>query len=160
MVEKILGDRQAKDIFFSAMLTGILTEKQAASVMEKDASLWKDILDTVGGGLGFAGKTISKIPPTLGWTALLGASAGGLGAMAYDAMNERVSQEDPEKKFNDDLEILYKGKKREIEDAKWMARMRAKRDKLVREGKKMDPDTYKKEFDDLVSGLDERKGMA
>lgn len=161
MVEKILGKKQAEDIFFSAMLTGLMTEKQASELIEKYAAGKLDVLKyisgIVGGGLGMVKDTAKLVPPALGWTSLLGASAGGLGAMAYDAAKERVSQEDPEAKFNADMEAFYAGKKRELEDAKWMARVRARRDRLKREGRKMDPSTYEKEYNKLISELDERK---
>lgn len=161
MVEEILGKQAARDIFFSSMLTGLLSEKQASDIMEKDAgSAVKDIMDIVGGGFGFLGKTIKSIPPALGWTALLGASTGGLGAMAYDALKERVTHEDPEAKHHADIEAFYTGKNRELEDARWMARVRAKRDRLRREGKKMDSDTYEKEYNSLLAELDKRKETA
>jgi hypothetical protein len=163
MVEQILGKRQAEDIFFSSMLTGLLNEKQASEIMEKSAKsldVIKYLTGLVGSGLGMVKDTVKATPPALGWTALLGASAGGLGAMGYDAIKERVSQDDPEAKFNTDIEALYSGKRRELEDARWMARVRAKRDKLKREGKKMDPDAYEKAYNSLVAELDSKKELA
>ena len=160
MVEQILGKRQAEDIFFSSMLTGLLNEKQASEIMEKSAKpldVIKYLTGLVGSGLGMVKDTVKFGPPALGWTALLGASAGGLGAMGYDAIKERVSQDDPEAKFNMDMEALYSGKRRELEDARWMARVRAKRDKLKREGKKMDPDEYEKAYNSLLADLDSKK---
>lgn len=164
MVEEILGRRQAKDIFFSAMLSGMMTEKQAGEFMEKKAKGWLDatkyLTGLLGGGLGVVKDTVKAVPPALGWTALLGASTGGLGAMAYDVLKDRVSQEDPEAKFDTEMEAMYAGKERELKDAKWMMRIRAKRDRLMREGKKMDPDKYAKEYDSLVRDLDEKKEPA
>ena len=168
MVEEIIGKRSAEDIFFSAMLSGMVTEKKASDLfvsLEKrggsDLLAW---LKGIGGALmsggGMVVDTAKAIPPALGWTALLGASAGGLGAMGYDALKERVTEEDPEAKFNAEIEALYAGKNRELDDAKWMARMRKKRDRLKREWKKMDPQTYAKEYASLVSDLDSHKEIA
>lgn len=165
MVEEILGKRQAKDIFFSAMASGMMTEKQAGEFMEKEAKgtafdIAKYVLGAIGSGIGAATDAVKSIPPALSWTALLGASTGGLGAMAYDVLKDRVSQEDPKAKFDAEMEAMYAGKERELNDAKWMSRVRAKRDRLMREGKKMDPAAYAKEYDSLVRELDEKKEIA
>lgn len=164
MVEEILGRKQAEDVFFSAMMSGMLTEKQACEFMEKKAKGKLDavkyllgLVGSVGGGIA---DTVKAIPPALGWTALLGASTGGLGAMAYDVLKDRVSQEDPESKFNADMEAMYSAKERELKDARWMSKVRAKRDRLMREGRKMDPDEYAKAYGSLVSDLDEKKEIA
>ena len=165
MVEKILGERQAKDIFFSAMLTGMMTEKQAEDALgmieKRGQATMLDWLKGIGGALthggGMIADTVKAIPPALGWTALLGASAGGLGAMSYDAIKERVSSEDPEAKFNADVESYYAGKKRELTDSKWMAKVRSMRDELKRGYKKMPPSEYARKYKALIAALDEKK---
>ena len=42
MVEKILGEQQTKDIYFSAMLTGLLNEKQAAELVIVTNEIFSD----------------------------------------------------------------------------------------------------------------------
>ena len=62
MVEKILGKRQAEDIYFSAFLSGLLAEKQASIIsteMKKKAAgdkfSWMKLLKGLGGAIGTAG---------------------------------------------------------------------------------------------------------
>ena len=164
MVEQYLGRETADDIFFSSMLSGLLPQKQASDMIQsfqKEAdNNWLKWLDLIGsgitGGLGHVWDAAKSIPPALGYTALGGAASGVLGATVYDILKERVSQEDPEAKFNSDIEHLYKHKKREIEDAKWMSRVRAMRDELKRGYKKMTTDEYTTKYKALMDALDER----
>lgn len=168
MVEQILGRKNAEDIFFSAMLSGMMPEKQASEFLggtEKDAAVgilnWLKYIGGLASGAGSAAVgTLKAIPPTLFNTALLGASAGGLGAMGYDVLKDRVSQEDPETKYNNEIEALYEGKRRELEDSKWMAKARAMRDELKRGYRKMTTEEYSKKYNALIDLLEEKKEMA
>lgn len=160
MVEKILGKDQARSIYVSAFISGLLTEKQAESVldrMEKKSWDWQKVLSGIfNTATDTTKKTLESIIPTIGWTAAIGGGVGVLGATAYDALKERLTNEDPETKFNNDIEVMYENKKREIDDARWMDRVRAMRDDLRRNYKKMTPKEYAKKYDELVEALNER----
>ena len=167
MVEQYLGRETADDIFFSAMLSGLLPQKQASNLIQsfqKEAAVdWGAVTKAIGsigkeitGGLGHVWGAAKSIPTALGYTALGGAASGVLGATVYDILKERVSQEDPEAKFNSDIEHLYAHKKREAEDAKWMSRVRAMRDELKRGYKKMTTEEYTTKYKALMDALNER----
>ena len=168
MVDKILGKRLSDDIFFSAMLSGMATEKQASDMLdsiEKDggASLldWaKGIGGALAAGGGMITDTAKAVPSALGWLALLGASSGGLGAMGYDVIKDRVSEEDPETKFNSKIEASYAGKEKELEDSRWISKVRAMRDELRRGYRKMTSKEYAKKYNALMAALDEKKVTA
>lgn len=174
MVEEILGYRQAKDIFFSAMLTGMMTEKQASDIfgdMEKSAQNgggkgagllgWAKLIGgMLTGGFDAAGSVAKEVPSALLNTALLGASVGGLGAMGYDTIKERLSDEDPETKHHAKLESMYAAKRTEENDSRWMAKVRAKRDNLLRNYKKMPTEEYAKAYKDLMEELDKKKAVS
>ena len=175
MVEKILGEQQTKDIYFSAMLTGLLNEKQSAYLsecLEKEAqagaspsfNLLKFLLGS-GKALGSAAiggaketaNAFAKIPGALGKLALLGAGTGILGATAYDILKENVSGDDPKAKLNAKIEAMYNNRKKELEDAKWMAKVREMRDELKRGYKKMTSEEYESKYNELMEALDERR---
>lgn len=160
MIEKILGKRITDDIYFSSFLTGLMTEKQADCVIRKMEKKSFDVMKFLGGlyngTVGAAKSTISAIPPTIGWTAALGGATGVLGATAYDVLKERLSSEDPETKFSNEVEAMYTNKKRELDDAKWMSRVLAMRDELRRGHKKMTAKEYRKKYDELIGALEER----
>lgn len=177
MVEKYLGKDAAADIYMSALITGLMPEKQAESLaegFEKDAFSWGLLLK----GLKMIPGALKEVPNALavglkapeaawrwggrglsaaGLLALLGASTGVVGATALDVVKERVSQEDPEEKFNNDIESIYKNRTRELEDQKWMTRVRAMRDELRRGYKKMPTEEYAAKYQALQDALDERK---
>lgn len=174
MIERYLGREQAEDIFYASMLTGLMSEKQASdlvSCMEKEAKggakdgfdwlglaksilggAWKGVGTVAEGGM----KVVGEMPKTIGMTALLGGGAGVLGANLYDVIKEQVTHEDPEEKFNSEIEAMYAGKKKELEDAKWMDRIRSMRDELRRGYKKMPTKEYAKRYKALLAALDER----
>lgn len=175
MVEKILGEQQTKDIYFSAMLTGLLNEKQAAELSEhldKEAQAgaaqsfnwWRFLLGS-GRALGSAAiggaketaSALSKVPGAVGKLALLGAGTGILGATAYDILKENVSSDDPKAELNAKLEAMYNNRKKELEDAKWMAKVRGMRDELKRGYKKMTSEEYESKYNELMEALDERR---
>lgn len=157
MVEKILGRELADDIFRTAMMSGMPSEKAASDRggMEKDAFLG-ELANALKGGAGAA----SEIPKALGLLALIGSGTGALGAYAYDVIKDNMTREDPEARFNADMEALYQGKLRELEDAKWMSDVRARRDRLRRGLKRMTTEEYAKEYEDLVAALDKKKEIA
>lgn len=167
MVEQYLGKEASDDIFLSAMLTGIMSEKQASEVLEKiekQAIDWKTIGQSLGkggnllwNGLGHTWNALKEVPPAVGKVALIGAGTGVLGASLYDILKERVTQEDPEAQFNADIEAMYANKKRELEDSEWMNKVRALRDELKRGYKKMPTDEYATKYKALLAALDERK---
>ena len=159
MVEQYLGKETADDIFFSSMLANMLNEKQASEAVEgiqKGAQVLDELTNafrTIGHG---AMTTLKSIPPAVGGFALGGAATGAIGATIYDILKERVSQEDPETKFNSDIEKIYRHKKREIDDSRWMDRVRSMRDELKRGYKKMTTDEYASKYKELMDALDER----
>ena len=172
--EKYLGRQAAEDLYYASMLTASMTEKQAAELfglMEKDAFGFADALSwlkgvgskaiggigLMSGALGKGVEYAAKIPPALAWTALLGSSAGVIGSMGYDVMKERLAGDDPEAKYNSDVEAIYKSKNRERDDAAWMAKARNKRDDIKRRLKKMTPKDYSREYNELMDILNERK---
>jgi len=173
MIEHYIGKTAKKDIFMSAMLSGLMNEKQAATFLdgiEKNAQTY-DILKGIGSdissGLGNIASGLKNIwsgakevPSTLGWLALMGGGSGVLGATAYDAIKERLANEDPEEKFNSDVETYYNMKHRELEDAKWMSRVRAMRDDLKRNYKKMTTEEYAAKYKALSDALDEKKELS
>lgn len=150
MVEKYLGKDLARGIFMAGATSYLQTEKKA------------DVLGSIGNAVGNIGKgllsTGKEILPALGWTMALGGASGVLGATAYDVIKEHVSHEDPEAKLNSELETQYKAKNREIQDAKWMSRIRALRDELRRGKNRMPTDEYTKKYKELLALLDERSG--
>ena len=166
MVEKILGEGQAEDIFFSAMITGLLNEKQASDVIgsiEKGADIdWKrlgsGLWDTFKGGASAFLGAIKETPAAVGWTAALGGGLGVLGANLYDSMKKRLTEEDPETKLNNEKELIYSMKERELEDSRWMGRIRRLKDALKRAArdKSVTNRKYRKDFESLLDALKER----
>lgn len=167
MIRDHIGN-SADDIFLASMLSGLL-EEGAIEKSAQGGNPWqygiKELFQTLGMAGGMAKNVgsgaldiIGKIPSVLGSTALIGAGTGALGAVGYDAIKDMVSTQDPEEKLNIELESLYKAKTKEVEDAKWLARVRGMRDELRRNYKKMSKAEYTKKYNELVSALDERNG--
>lgn len=88
---------------------------------------------------------------------ILGGSTGVLGALGYDVIKEQLTQDDPKVKLRDDIKAIYARKAKELEDSKWMERVRGMRDELVRGYKKMTLDEYREKYDALIKALDERR---
>ena len=155
MVEKYLGKRQARDLFCASAVANLVTEKRA------QAGTWgivKDIGGALGGGAGHLIDAVKGVPPALGWLMLTGAGLGTVGALAHNAIKERVSHDDPEVDFNTEIEALYNARRRELADAKWMSKVRSMRDELKRGYKKMTTEEYAKAYKALEDALDERSG--
>ena len=142
MIAEILGKDEAENIFYSSMITNLM--------MQKDAGFTDKLL----GGLGTAATGVAKLPL---WLAALGAGTGWLGSQAYSMLKERLAGEDPESDLNEKMKGIYKLGQKELEDSKWMADIRNKRDKLKRGAKKMTVDEYAKEYDELVEALNARR---
>jgi len=169
MIDEILGKEAAGDIFMASMLTGLMNEAQLANIskcIEKTGAVSPlDILSTAGKGISnvaggaykAVGDVIKNAPTVIGTSILGGAGVGAIGAMAYDAIKENVSHEDPEVEFNRKIEEIYRNKKLEKEDAKWIKRVRTLRDELRRGYKKMSTEEYSRKYKALMDALDERK---
>lgn len=92
-----------------------------------------------------------------GTATAMGAGTGVLGALAAEAIKEQLTREDPKAKLSGKLEKLYASKSREVDDSRWMSRVRAMRDELRRGYKKMTVAEYTDKYNNLVKALDERK---
>ena len=55
------------------------------------------------------------------------------------------------------MKSIYKLRRKELEDSRWMADVRNKRDELKRGAKKMTVDEYAKKYDELVEALNARR---
>jgi len=169
MVEKYLGKEVADDIFLSSMISSLLTEKDAEvhDGTEKramnSAEVWNILKGVMSGAqtaTGGIANVIKAIPSAIGWTALAGGTAGALGSTAYDVIKDRVSRDDPDASFNAEMESMYSGKKRELDDAQWMSRVIAMRDDLKRNYKKMTTEEYAAKYKALSDALDEKKELS
>lgn len=116
----------------------------------------KGIGGFIGGGAtvakkGFgAAKDVAGFAKTLG---VLGLATGTLGGVGYHILKEQMQRKDPHEDMNRKIEAIYAGKKKELSDANWMSDSRARRDALKRNAKRMDPDTYERYYNELVSRL-------
>jgi len=169
MIEDYIGKEAAEDIFVSSALVNSMSEKQADAcieLMEKKAfmkSVAKFLKSLAGGIWNVGGKAINvganilkSTPGIIGGTALLGSGAGILGANLYDVLKEQVSHDDPEEKFNEEVESMYLAKSRELDDEAWMNDVRNMRNELIRGYKKMTAKEYREKYDELMSKIEER----
>lgn len=166
MVERYLGKKQAEDIIFASMLTGVMTEKQAQDSldgMEKDAFSVVRFLAGLrtAGGVATAGasgllKAVTAIPNSIKNLTSAGILAGAVAGGAYNTLKDNMQQEDPKTRMNRKIEAIFRNRKRELEDAKWMDRVRSMRNELKSSYRKMSPEEYREKYDALVSALDER----
>lgn len=152
MLERIIGAEAAGDIMFAGMLSGMQTEKQAENAlsMEKAAFSPVNFIKALW-STGVAG--LSLFPKAI----MAGLGTGAATGAAYNIIKNRLTDDDPQTKLNNKLEAMYSNKKRELEDAKWMDRIRGMRDDLARNHKKMSQEEYEAKYNALVSALDERK---
>lgn len=166
MIEDYISRESMNDIYTAGFMTSGMTDEQSMEIlseMEKDSQAlgWTNLVGrTVVGSVSGLGKLLLEAPSAFGTVMLAGAGLGTLGTMAYDSIKENLSKEDPKEKLNNKIEAYYKNKTRESEDAKWIADARAKRDKLMREKKKMSPEEYSKAYNDLKALLDTRRDLA
>lgn len=155
MIERILGKQQAYDIMCAAIVSETMPEKQASAFvdgLEKEAfSPLKFIKGLFNVGAWPILATAKSIPHLV----VAGAGSGALIGAAYNSLSNRVQEEDPEERTNNKLEAMYEMKARELEDAKWMTRVRALRDELKRG--KLSNEDYEAKFNELVGALAEKE---
>ena len=140
MTKDCLSEEEAKAIFI---------EGAKSAMPEKQAQIG-DFL----GGLWNAAKGSAGLIRDLG---IYGALGGALTGAGYNIIKDRITAPSPEDEFNHKVERIVTNHKRELEDAKWMDRVRGMRDELARNYKKMTPEEYAKKYNALVSALDERR---
>jgi len=148
-----------RGLLFRAGVRDALMEK-TAKVDLKSFSEFLKVLKNAGGVL------VSPVPAAWGLTketvnllkalSVYGAGAGTVGSVAWNLIKDRMQRESPETEFNRKVEAMYAGRARELEDAKWMDRVRGMRDDLARNYKKMPSDEYEKRYGELMDALDER----
>lgn len=157
MVEKYLGKEQAEDLFMASMISGMMPEKQAEHLMDgmvkRGFSIGKFLKGLFGVGTGVASLPFKVIPALATSGLATGAVAGG----AYHYLKDAITKGDPRENLNLKSESMYVLRKRELEDAKWMDRVRAMRDELKRDYKKMSTEEYAAKYQALQDALDERK---
>lgn len=140
MTENCLSEEEAKAIFMEGAKSA-MPEKQAQ-------------LGDIASGIWNAAKGSAGLIRDLG---IYGALGGVLTGAGYNIIKDRVTAPSPEDEFNHKVEQIVANHKRELEDAKWMDRVRGMRDELSRNYKKMAPEEYAKKYNALVSALDERR---
>lgn len=109
----------------------------------------------IGGAKDLAG-ALAKTPDLAIKLGLTGAFGGAVAAGAWDILRSNVTNKDPEEKLNEKIESIYKSKMRETEDAAWISRVRAMRDDLRRNYKKMPLEEYTDKYNKLMAALEEK----
>lgn len=167
MVEMFLGDELAKEIFEAGKLSAMSEKKAVAPVAAAGAAAagtgltlsavgtW--LKDLVGGGAEAVATGAEKSIDLAKGLALAGLATGAIGGVGYNLVKERLQKKSPEEEMQRKIEATYARKSREKEDAKWMSDVRAKRDRLAREWKKMTPGQYAKDYDELMGLLNQRR---
>ena len=140
MSEECLSKELAETMFMAGV----------ESVMSKKASPVSDI----GNGFAALGRGGASLLKDLG---IYGVMTGALSGAGYNLIKDRMQETSPKDEFNRKVQAMIASRKRELEDAKWMERVRGMRDELRRNYKKMTPEEYSKKYNDLVSALDERR---
>lgn len=93
------------------------------------------------------------------WLGGLGLASGTANGILYNITKNRMTAESAEKEEEINKKLsLYNAKNRELEDAKWMGKVRSKRDNLVRNMKKMTPEEYEAAYNEISNALNERVG--
>lgn len=146
MIEEILGEKTSR-IIYGAGVFSVMSEKRASAAKEVVGGA-----TAVGSGAFKATKGIFGMSKDL---ALYGAGAGILGGIGYNLLKERMQRSDPEERLNRKIESLYARKNKELESAKWMSKIRAMRDDLRRNYKKMSTEEYTKKYNELIAALEE-----
>ena len=144
MTEGFLSEEEAKAIFMEGAKS-VMPEKQA------------DILDSVGKiGTG----AVDAVKGSVGLMrdfGIYGALAGVLSGAGYNIIKDRITAPSPEDEFNNKVKQIVANRRRELEDSKWMERVRGMRDDLSRNYRKMTPEEYSEKYNALVAALDERR---
>lgn len=139
-MEKHLSKEESEAVFKSGMMS-VFNEKRAGL---------GDIGESIWGLIGNSAGLIRDL-------GIYGTMTGALGGVGYNILKERLTEQDPKDEFNRKVETVLANRKRELEDMKWMSRVRSMRDELRRDYKKMTPEEYSKKYNELVAALDERK---
>lgn len=148
MTEGFLSEEEAKAIFMEGAKS-VMPEKQAGVVADFINSLGKigkGAFDTAKGSIGLMRDF-----------GIYGTLAGVLSGAGYNIIKDRVTATSPEDEFNNKVKQIVENHRRELEDSKWMERIRAMRDELARNFRKMTPEEYSGKYNALVAALDERR---
>ena len=145
MFEEILGKDGAKAIYEAGQVHRML-EKRSGN----------NPLDYIGSFFGGAGKVLSSGADAIAKLGLYGLGAGTIGGVTYNLIKDRLEQESPEEEYNRKIEAMYKSRSRELDDAKWISKVRAMRDELKRGYKHMTTKEYTEKYNALLDALDER----
>ena len=140
MTEGFLSEEEAKAIFM---------EGAKSAMPEKRAQL-----GDIASGIWDAAKGSAGLIRDFG---IYGALAGVLSGAGYNIIKDRVTAPSPEDEFNNKVRQIVENRRRELEDSKWMERVRGMRDELSRNYRKMTPEEYSKKYNALVAALDERR---
>ena len=130
---------------FQYGVNSVIAEKKAASESKSKSNFLGDIGSVMKGSAGLV-KDL----------AIYGTIAGALSGTGYNILKERVVSDSPEDEYNRKVERIVINKKRELEDAIWMKRVRKMRDELAMNYKKMSPEEYANKYKTLVDALNER----
>lgn len=168
MLDKYLTNDEIRDIFCSAMFAKAI-EKRAVSPAVGAAGGAAAVggidkfVDMVSKGLGKAPELtkdvaelyMKSIPLSAATSLLLGGAAGGL----YHIVKEKMTESGDEQiSANNKLQALYNARSAELEDQKWMSKVRKMRDDLKKNMKNMTADEYEAQYNALSEALDERRG--
>lgn len=140
-MESVLSKEQ-QERAFAAGVASVLGEKQAGTLTDL-ASGAKNIV-----------KGVAGLPKDL---MLYGALAGGAVGVGGQMLTEHLTEESPEEELNRTLEAMYAAKRKELDDAKWMSKVRAMRSDLMANHKKMSVEEYAEKYNALIDALNERK---
>ena len=144
MTEGLLSEEEAKAIFMEGARSA-MPEKQA-DILDSVGKLGAGAVDVLKGGAGLMRDF-----------GIYGALAGVLSGAGYNIIKDRVTSPSPEDEFNNKVRQIVENHRRELEDSKWMERVRGMRDELSRNYRKMTPEEYSEKYNALVAALDERR---
>lgn len=156
MVEEILGKDQALDIYRAGKVYGTIEKKGFIPELK---ALWNAGKESVGAGANVAGAGVSAGKNLIDFAMKLGLYGLGTGTVAgvgYNLVKDRLEQESPEEEYNRKLEAMYKARSRELDDSKWIRKVKAMRDELKRGYKHMTTKEYTEKYNALLDALDER----
>jgi len=144
MTEGFLSKEEAKAIFMEGAKSA-MSEKQA-DILDSVGKLGTGAVDVLKGGAGLMRDF-----------GIYGALAGVLSGAGYNIIKDRITAPSPEDEFNNKVKQIVENRRRELEDSKWMERVRGMRDELSRNYRKMTPEEYSEKYNALVAALDERR---
>jgi hypothetical protein len=144
MTEGFLNEEEAKAIFMEGAKS-VMPEKQAG-ILDSIGKIGEGAFGALKGGAGLMRDF-----------GIYGALAGVLSGAGYNIIKDRVTAPSPEDEFNNKVKQIVANRRRELEDSKWMERVRGMRDELSRNYRKMTPEEYSEKYNALVAALDERR---